>query len=131
MVEEVLYTARLEPASISSISRGAQQEIAKLAVKTARARARNDSDASILERAARIRPPLSRTLCAEARGNYFIGETLRRNGDARGRSYLLRAVRSYPLLLRAWVQLLQSIAMSQLSRPNRRGRARRTGGRDG
>jgi hypothetical protein len=116
MVEEVLYTARLEPASISSAMRGAQQEIAKLAVEAARVRARGDSDALILERVAKIRPPLPRTLCAEARGNYFIGETLRRNGDARGRSYLLRAVRSCPLLLRAWVRLFQSMAMSQLSR---------------
>jgi len=40
-------------------------------------------------------------------GLYFIGEALRRNGDARGRSYLQRAVRNCPLHLKAWIRLTQ------------------------
>jgi glycosyltransferase involved in cell wall biosynthesis len=111
MIEEVLYTARVTPGSISASAKTAQEELAAIVHESVRTRARGESDASLVERASRVRPVRGRkSRCAAARGLYFIGEALRRNRDARCRLYLRRAAFSCPLLLRAWLRLAQSIA---------------------
>jgi len=108
-IDEVLYTARITPSSISSGARAQQERLGGLSRAALSARRRSESDESIVEDAARVRRPQSRGRCPEARGNYFIGEALRRNGDRRARKYLRAAVSRCPLLLPAWIRLLQSL----------------------
>jgi len=111
MIEEVLYTARVTPGSISASAKTAQEELAAMVHESVRTRARGESDAPLVERASRVRPVRGRkSRCGAARGLYFIGEALRRNRDVRCRRYLRRAAFSCPLLLRAWLRLAQSIA---------------------
>jgi glycosyltransferase involved in cell wall biosynthesis len=109
MIEEVLYTARVTPGSISATAKAAQETLATLTHDGVRARARGESDAPFIERAARIRPQGKSSRCGQARGLYFIGEALRRNRDPRCRAYLRRAALRCPLLVRAWVRLAQSL----------------------
>ena len=108
VVDEVLYDMRVMPDGISATAREAQFAIARLSEEAMRARAAGRGEEEILARAAAItRRP--RPLCAHARGLYFIGEALRRNGDARARRYLVRAALSCPVLLKAWLRLAQSL----------------------
>jgi glycosyltransferase involved in cell wall biosynthesis len=111
MVPEILYRARISPESISVEARGEQQELAELSLAALLARARGESDADIVAAAGRIRkaPPLGRA--ARARGLYFIGEALRRNGDRRARGYLGEAIRTDPLQWRAWLRYAQTLAL--------------------
>jgi hypothetical protein len=111
MIEEVLYTARISPDSITSRSRHTQERLAALMVEMVRTRARGGSDAALLDDAARISGQESRTFCSYAKGLYFIGEALRRNTDPRCRWYLVRAGIRCPLLIKSWIRLLQSFAM--------------------
>lgn len=108
MLAEPLYAARIEPSSISSAARRAQQALAALSLAAAKARAEGRSDAGILRQAATI-PRSGSPLCAEARGLYFIGEALRRRGDARARGYFLRAIRSCPAHVKAWLRCAQTL----------------------
>lgn len=109
MAEEVLYTGRITPGSISSSAKTGQEEIAIHTHDAVRARAHGESDAAYVERASRVRPARARlSRCTRARGLYFIGEALRRNRDKRCRRYLRDAALACPLMLRAWIRLLQS-----------------------
>lgn len=108
MIAEPLFAARIEPSSISSGARRAQQALATLSLAAAKARAEGRSDASILRQAAAV-PRSGSPLCAEARGLYFIGEALRRRGDGRARRYFLRAIRSCPIHLKAWLRCAQTL----------------------
>lgn len=110
---EVLYTARIEPESISSLSRERQFRLSRISRDTLEARQRGESEDSLLAEAAVIGPhrgPTTRR--ARAAGLYFIGEVLRRKGDRRARRYLRRAIATWPLSARAWVRLLQSLLRS-------------------
>jgi glycosyltransferase involved in cell wall biosynthesis len=100
IVPEVLYRARLTPGSISSAARERQHALGALAVEALAARQQGRDDAEIVARAAAIRL-------------YFIGEALRRNGDARARRYLRDAVRAQPWLARAWWRWLQSLVTTR------------------
>ena len=104
-IDETLYTARVTPESISGTAREEQLELGRLSRAAFLARERGESDAEFVAAAARIgkAPPPARD-----RGLYFIGEALRRNGDARAREYLRDAIRANPLYLRAWIRYAQS-----------------------
>lgn len=106
---EVLYTARITPGSISSAAGDAQRAIAELSLAALHARQRGESDEAIVARAAAI--PRAKAKASRARGLYFIGESLRRNGDPRGRRYLRQAAIADPLLARAWLRYLQSLML--------------------
>jgi glycosyltransferase involved in cell wall biosynthesis len=107
---EVLYTARIEAESISSLARGRQFRLSRLSRATLEARQRGEREDTILAEAAAIRPQRGRTTRrARAAGLYFIGEALRRNDDRRARQYLRRAIATWPLSARAWIRLLQSL----------------------
>jgi glycosyltransferase involved in cell wall biosynthesis len=108
LVPRALYFARVDAQSISNVSREAQRRLARLSHAALLTRSRGESDAAIVAKAARVRPS-RRRICGRARGLYFIGEALRRNGDMRARKYLGRAVRTCPLHLKAWVRLAQSL----------------------
>lgn len=108
IVDEVLYAMRVMPDGISATARDAQFAIARLSYEAMRVRVEGRPDDDILARAATItRHPKPR--CAQAKGLYFIGEALRRNGDPRARRYLLRAALSCPLLPKPWLRLVQSL----------------------
>jgi glycosyltransferase involved in cell wall biosynthesis len=108
MIEAVLYTAVITPSSISSSAKSAQDRVGRLVHESVRARHAGKNDTEFLAAALRIgKQPGSR--CATARGNYFIGESLRRNGDTRATKYLREAVARCPIFIRAWIRLLQAL----------------------
>ncbi len=108
IVAEILYRTRVTPDSISGTARAAQQQFGVLSRAALRARLRGESEAPILARAAAVRPGRSGRR-SRARGLYFIGEALRRNGDPRAREYFRRAIGANPLLARAWVRVIQAL----------------------
>lgn len=108
LVPRTLYYARIDEKSISSASREPQRRLARLSHAALLARSRGESDAAIVAEAAAVRPQ-RRRWCARAGGLYFIGEALRRNGDARSRHYLAKAVRACPLHVKAWIRLAQTL----------------------
>lgn len=109
-IDEPLYLARVTPDSISGSAREAQQALAALSNAARQARSRGESEAEILARAATIRTrrPLGRR--GRAAGLYFIGEALRRNGDARASRYLRDALLTWPFSPRTWLRLIQTWA---------------------
>ena len=109
VIDEVLYTARITPGSITGAARLQQERLGRISRAALQARLRSEPEQPVLEAAARIQRARSGGWCREARGLYFIGEALRRNGDRRGRKYLRSAVARCPLLLPAWVRLMQSL----------------------
>ncbi len=110
-IDEVLYTARITPDSISSDAHGPQKELGRLSRAVIEARTRGESELAILQRAAVIRPGSHRAPSNRGHGLYFIGEALRRNGDARARRYLRQTIAAQPFSIRAWVRYLQSLVL--------------------
>jgi GT2 family glycosyltransferase len=108
-IDEVLYTARITPDSISSGARALQERIARLSRAALEARLRGESDEAIVSEAATIRPAHASGFCRRARGLYFIGEALRRKGDARARRYLAASIRACPWSARGWLRYLQAL----------------------
>lgn len=108
LVPRVLYTARIDPDSISSSSREAQSRLARLSHAALLARSRGEPDTPILEQAAKVGRSRRRMFCSRGRGLYFIGEALRQNGDARARSYFRRSLGACPLHVKAWIRLAQT-----------------------
>jgi glycosyltransferase involved in cell wall biosynthesis len=110
-IDEVLYTARITPDSISGSARLRQEELGRLSRAALDARQRGESDASILARAAAITRVSRRPIAIRGNGLYFIGEALRRNGDRRARRYLRQAIAAWPLSMRAWIRYFQSLVL--------------------
>lgn len=118
----ILTRVRLQPDGLSSRHRREQVKIAKLSLACYAARCRGESEAALLERAARIQPlpsqqrrlrlPWSGRL---AEGYYFIAEGLRRNGDRRCRHYFFGAIRHGFWRPRIWIRALQSLRLSPKS----------------
>jgi hypothetical protein len=109
LLPDVLYVASVERGSISTSRRRCQQRAAKLALAAARATWRGESDAPILERAARMSRRRRRSgPWDRAAESYHLGAQLLENGDARARGYLRDAVRQWPIHWKAWLRLLQS-----------------------
>lgn len=108
-IDDVLYTARVTPDSISGDARAHQERIARLSRAAVEARQRGQSDEAIVRQAAAIRPVPSAGRCRRGRGLYFIGEALRRNGDRRARRYLAAAIRACPFFPRAWLRYAQAL----------------------
>jgi glycosyltransferase involved in cell wall biosynthesis len=110
MIPEVLYEARVSPGDISMNQKRRQEEIARCSLAAMKLRSLGKSDAVALESAAKIRPSRSQRprLGKNFRGNYFIGETLRRNGDfAAASKYLWEAAKANPFYLKSWLRLCQ------------------------
>jgi glycosyltransferase involved in cell wall biosynthesis len=126
---QVLYSTRLFVGGISSRRWREQQHIARLSLACYRARCTGASEAPWLRAATLIRPaavkagaPRSGWLAwsrfdqRAGEGAYFIGECLRRRGDRRCIGYFLGAIRSAPLLPKAWLRLAQGFVMLSLRR---------------
>ena len=110
-IDEVLYTARITPDSISGNARSLQEALGRLSRAALEARQQGESDAAIVARAAAIAPVSHRPLSARGNGLYFIGEALRRNGDRRARRYLRQSLAAWPLSLRPWIRYFQSLVL--------------------
>jgi glycosyltransferase involved in cell wall biosynthesis len=109
-VQETLYRARVTPGSISNANRRLQRTCARLSRAALEMRLDGRADDEALKTASEIRPsnlygPSNRR---KADGLYFIGECLRRNNDSRSKRYFKESIRRNPLLLKAWLRLLQS-----------------------
>ncbi len=110
-VDDVLYTARITPDSISGSARHAQKQLGRLSREALDVRKRGQSEAQILARAAQIGPAPARVRSQRAEGLYFIGEALRRNRDPRAGHYLRAAIAASPFSLRTWFRYLQSLVL--------------------
>jgi len=110
-IDEVLYTARITPDSISGGARSRQGELGRLSRAALDARQRGESEAGILARAAAIARVSRRPMSARGNGLYFVGEALRRNGDRRASSYLRQSIGAWPLSIRAWIRYFQSLVL--------------------
>jgi glycosyltransferase involved in cell wall biosynthesis len=116
MLDEVLYQATIGIGDISTRHKDEQEQLARLSLQACRLRMGGLSDADVLVRAEQIRPSGQRgsTRVRMASGSYFLGERLRRNGDAeRAREYLTRALRHEPWNVKAWIRLAQTVLMSR------------------
>jgi FkbM family methyltransferase len=104
---EILYTARVTPGSLSGAGRRQQEAIAALSLRALEARQRGESEQEILAAASQVqRAPGRRRSTAE--GFYFIGEALRRNRDERAMRYLRRSAMLAPLSPKGWFRLGQA-----------------------
>jgi glycosyltransferase involved in cell wall biosynthesis len=110
-IDEVLYTARITPDSITGAARERQLAIGELSREALVARQRGESDAEVLARAAAITRAPGHAWSRRGRGLYFIGEALRRNRDRRARGYLRRSIAAWPFSVRAWVRYFQSLVL--------------------
>lgn len=121
-IEKALYNARVLPNSISVMDKARQKSISKLSLAALQRRQKGTSEESVLNEASAIRPNRNdkpRSAAAAAAGLYFIGESLRRNGDVRSRDYFKRALRTFPLFLKPWFRLLQG-QLQQMKGPSSR-----------
>jgi glycosyltransferase involved in cell wall biosynthesis len=116
IVGSVLYTARIAPNSISTVSREPQMQLAQLSLAALRARAEGKDEQAILARAREIRPLAQLPKSSRAEGLYFIGEALRRRGNAAARRYLRDAIAARPWMLRAWLRWMQSAVLRHSER---------------
>lgn len=110
-IDDVLYTARITPDSISGSARARQEELGRLSRAALDARQRGDSETGILARAAAITRVSQRPKSSRGNGLYFIGEALRRNGDRRARCYLRQSIAAWPWSMRAWIRYFQSLVL--------------------
>ena len=113
-VQAMLYRCRIFPEGISMQNAERQQQIHACSRGAFLARARGEDETAFLEEAARVGGfradlRLLRPAGSSAPGNYFIGETLRRNGDIRCRHYLWRAVATRPWMGTGWLRLAQGM----------------------
>jgi hypothetical protein len=112
MLPSTLYEARIGVGDISTSSKDMQDELADLSLQSLKLRVGGHSDEEMLDQASRIRPEGNRiaTRGNIARGAYFLGECLRRNGDVlKARHYFLRSIKDRPLNLKAWARLAQTL----------------------
>jgi glycosyltransferase involved in cell wall biosynthesis len=111
----VLYHARLRRGSISQARRRQQTAAKDLILRSSAARRKGEDDAAILQEAQALRSgrqdrSLFATRVSDARFYYFVGSLLRARQRRQSRSYYLKALRSWPVLPRAWYGLLSTMA---------------------
>lgn len=113
-----LTAVRLQPDGISSRHRREQVRIARISLACYVARCCGQSEAELLQCAARIGPQPVRPQRFRlpwdgrlAEGYYFIAEGLRRNGDRRCHRYFLGAIRQGFWKPRIWIRTLQSLRL--------------------
>lgn len=107
MVCDLLVKVRVFPNSISMNRKKTQEEFARLSLEAMRLRTSGKSDAAVMEQAESLRGRLPTGLSVTNEGFYFIGESLRRNGDERCLSYL-RAAAASPLSWKPRLRILQA-----------------------
>lgn len=110
MLDKVLYQARVGLTDISVSNKHTQEQLARLSRRCLELRAAHQDETATLVEAAAIAKPVIDQATRTARGAYFVGECLRRNGNARDATrYFKTAIRNRPLHLRAWVRIAQTM----------------------
>lgn len=113
-VSAVLYRHVRDPASISGSARSRQWEFGALAFEAYQLRARAESEAPILERAAILtagvlqRGDGAHTRRDYALASYNLAAALLERRDPSAARYLFASLRLYPLNWRAWFRLAQT-----------------------
>jgi glycosyltransferase involved in cell wall biosynthesis len=111
MLGEVLVTMYVAPGDISMKWRSVQEQYAQLSLECLRRRMRGEPETDLLARAAALgaqRRPAASSRNQAAAAAYFIGECLRRNGNAaKAAAHFRSALQSNPLHLKAWVRVAQ------------------------
>jgi hypothetical protein len=121
MLPQTLYRATLGIGDISAGNKPQQEQLALLSLQALRLRLQGESDAPALAQAATIRPAPRQGARHKsvAAGSYFIGECLRRNGNAqRAREYFLQTLQERPWSAKTWVRLAQTAFASGSSKPS-------------
>lgn len=110
VIPEVLYRARYFPHAISMSQSEKQKQIARLSLAAHVQRIRQGSEVSALEAASKIRPSKFKNSSGKQEdGNYFIGEALRRNGNAKCRAYFRKSIQKRPAQLKSYIRLIQTL----------------------
>jgi hypothetical protein len=111
MLQQTLYNARLMPGSLSGTNKIIQDRFAALSLKALRLRLQGLDEQKVLEEAAGIRDGMRRSSSrhSEAAEFYFLGEILRRNRDKRCVAYFWNSLRLFPVTLRPWLRILQTL----------------------
>ncbi len=112
MLPSTLYEARIDVGDISTSSKYMQEELAELSLQSLKLRVAGLSDDEVLHQASLMRPEGNRSASRGhiARGAYFLGECLRRNGDVpKARHYFWRTIKDNPMHLKAWLRLGQTV----------------------
>ncbi|HEV8434967.1 MAG TPA: FkbM family methyltransferase [Thermoanaerobaculia bacterium] len=104
---EILYTARVTPDSLSGAGRRPQEALATLSIRALEARQRGESEEAVLASASQVKRASGQRR-SSAEGFYFIGEALRRNRDERAMRYLRRSAMLSPLSPKHWFRLAQT-----------------------
>jgi glycosyltransferase involved in cell wall biosynthesis len=114
-IGQSLYTFARGTESISGKHRNHQKQLGDIGQLCRQARNKGEPETKLIEQAARIsataRNEASNSGSRQAKSSvlYLIGSQLLRNGDINSRSYFLDAIREYPLNIRAWARLTQSM----------------------
>ena len=110
MLNEVLYQARVGLTDISVSNKVMQERLAAIARKCLTLRATGSDESGLLDEANAQVPSHVDIKLRTARGAYFVGECLRRNGDMDAASdYFRIAISNCPTHAKAWVRLAQAI----------------------
>lgn len=115
MLGQILHRARIMPNSLSGRYKAEQEMIAACSHQAMLRRLHGQPEIDLLARINAIRPVQTGGISksAKAKGLYFLGETLRRNGDARAETYFREAIKECPTLLKSWVRLCQLKLLSK------------------
>lgn len=110
LLDKVLYQARVGLTDISVSNKRTQEQLARLSRRCLELRVTHLDETATLAEAAAIAKPVIDQATRTARGAYFVGECLRRNGDARAAArYFRTAIRNRPFQLRAWLRIAQTM----------------------
>jgi glycosyltransferase involved in cell wall biosynthesis len=109
VVPDTLYTATLEPRSISATQTHEQRQLAELISQLGAARRNGQTEGPLLAQARSVRPvPKGALKQRVAQGNYFIGNCLRHSDASSALGYFREALANNPLHWRAGVRWLQT-----------------------
>lgn len=113
IVPKELYTAQLDPDSISGRHRAEQDRCLELAVAAAWARRAGGSEAPYLAQAAKVRPSnpdgTPRPARLQAGSLYSMGCHLLAESPGSASRYFVRSLRVYPFNPKAWIRLVESV----------------------
>ena len=121
-IAAVLCRSRIFPDGISMRQGKKQRRLHDCLFGTIQARRAGASEEPYLQAAAQIRPQPNggqptTSRRRRAAGWYFIGETLRRNGDPRAVTYLREACCRQPWQVKHWLRLWQSVRLANRPLP--------------
>lgn len=108
VIPEIFYQANTAPNAISRSFHQQQIALSRLILASAACRQRGESDNAVLNQALKVCPAGTRhpSRWQQAKGAYFIGACLKHQ-PTQARQYHWQAIKTHPLFLKAWWQLLR------------------------